>query len=156
MTTDEKLLEYFEDDPDCGIDAASDKGYWLEKTTREHSDYLISWAEEAGLSPELLSQLAPIPLEKYLLIKKGKRTMTNGDAWRIDAAIIHYRLSKETWLQGSWKRGRLNKLRMIWKSNSWGPIILVAAILIYRYAVLTVPSSIAYDIGFFIGSALSW
>lgn len=123
MTSNEQLLENFEDDQDCGIDAASDKGYWLEKGKKENYEYLFSWREEAGLSPELLSQLAPIPLNEYLEIERGERIMTNGDAWRIDAAIIAYRVAKESWLERSWKRGWLSKcrykLRKIWDSNTW-------------------------------------
>jgi len=81
----------FEDESDCGIDAASDRGYWLEECDEKTTDYLIEWRKEYGLSPELLSKLAPIPLNEYLLIEKGERKMTQGDAWRIDAAIIKYR-----------------------------------------------------------------
>lgn len=140
MTTDEQLLEYFEDDPDCGVDAASDIGYWLEESDKETADDLISWRKEAGMSPELLSQLAPIHLEEYLLIEKGERTMTNGDAWRIDAAIISYRVSKETWFQRSWKRGWLSryryKLKLIWKSDHWGLIITTAVVATLYYGFL--------------------
>ena len=140
MTTDEQLLEYTEDDPDCGVDAASDIGYWLEESDKDTADDLISRRKEVGLSPELLSQLAPIPLEEYLLIEKGERTMTNGDAWRIDAAIIDYRLSKETWFQRSWKRGWLSryryKLRVIWKSDTGGLIITAAVVATLYYGFL--------------------
>ena len=147
MTTNEKLLKDYEDDPDCGVDAASDKGYWLDKTEQGKSDHLIARRKEAGLSPELLSELAPIPLEEYFQIEKGERTMTNGDAWRIDAAIINYRLSKETWLQRKWRRGWLarcrNKFRMIRQSDTWRDIIpAVAGLILYwgmsrRYVLIS-------------------
>lgn len=136
MTTEEQLQKYLEDDTKCGVDAASDIGYWLEENDEDTTEHLISWRKRAGLSPELLSKLAPIPLEEYLLIEKGERKMTNGDAWRIDAAIIRYRVSKETWFQRSWKRGWLGsiryKLRAIWNSDTWGPIVpLVTATILY-------------------------
>lgn len=128
MTSNDQLFENFDDEPDCGLDAASDQGYWLEDAGKE-ANYLISWRKKAGMSPELLSQLAPIPLEEYLSIEKGERTMTNGDAWRIDAAIINYRNSTETRFQRSWRRGRIrlygfqNRLSAILESETWGPII---------------------------------
>lgn len=160
MKNDVTPAEDFEDEPDCGIDAASDKGYWLEETRKGSSDYLFTWRKEAGLSPELLSKLAPIPLEDYLKIERGERAMTNGEAWRIDTAIINYKRSKETWFQRSWKRGWLarcrHKIRLMWDSDLSDPIILIAglAILYFLITSLHIPGA-AYIISFFLAAVLA-
>lgn len=122
MIAYEQILENFKNEPDCGVDAASDKGYWLEKADRENYEHLFTWREKVGLSPEMLSRLAPIPLNEYLEIERGDRIMTNGDAWRIDAAITAYTVANETWFQRSWKRGWLwqcrYRIRRIWKNSN--------------------------------------
>ena len=159
MKTDENLLDNYIDDPDCGVDAASDQGYWLEIADRKDYEYLFEWRKRAGMSPELLSQLAPIPLEEYLLIEKGERIMTNGDAWRIDEAIIRYRVSKWTWFQRIWIRNRSARksLRKIWESDTWGPMIMLGLLAIIHFGFLRYyMHDIAYVFGFFIGSALSF
>ncbi len=159
MTTNEQLFENLDDEPDCGVDAVSDQGYWLEESGQETTDRLISWRKEAGMSPELLSQMVPIPLEEYLLIEKGERIMTNGDAWRIDEAIIRYRVSKWTWFQRIWIRNSSvrNRLRKIFNFEMWGALITAAVLLTVHFVFLRpYASEIGYVLGFFIGSALSF
>lgn len=158
MKTDENLLDNYIDDPDCGVDAASDQGYRLELAERGNYEYLFEWRKRAGMSPELLSQMAPIPLEEYLLIEKGERIMTNGDAWRIDEAIIRYRVSQWTWYQRIWIRNRSarKRLKKIFNSEMLGALITVAVLLTVHFVFLRpYISEIGYVVGFFIGSALS-
>ena len=159
MTTNEQLFENLDDEPDCEVDAASDQGYWLEESGQETTDRLITWRKEAGMSPELLSQMALIPLEEYLLIENGERIMTNGDAWRIYEAIIRYRVSQWTWYQRNWARNRSarNRLKKIFNSEMLGALITVAVILTVHFVFLRpYVSEIGYVLGFFIGTALSF
>ncbi|MGB4398403.1 MAG: hypothetical protein WBJ10_03460 [Daejeonella sp.] len=89
---------------DCGDDPASDKGYWLEKCDKERVQILLQWREKAGMERELLCEMAKMSLSDFLLIESGKRKMTQGEAWRIDAAIIDYRKLKKPGLLTAFKR----------------------------------------------------
>lgn len=65
--------------------------YWASECPPYITDELVNWRKKVGASPEKIARLGGFEPADYLLLESGERKMNQGEAARIDEAILDYR-----------------------------------------------------------------